>query len=225
MRPWCEIGERTRRGCAARSASMPPYLAPPLPVRSSPGVAWETRTLMDRIRFCDACGKDMEWEATACPSCAARKPSPADRANPQGREVPCPFCAEPVLAAAKKCRHCGEWIVKQEPAATTVNPVDRVIEEIMSDPVTASLPASSWPVVCTVCKCVDQPKIKGPSSLMPVWFVICAVAGMFMWYFFVLAVLCAVSWGMRKKTCAACGSDQVIPLDSPRARELFQPGR
>jgi hypothetical protein len=27
-----------------------------------------------------------------------------------GQTRPCPFCAEPILAAAKKCKHCGEFL-------------------------------------------------------------------------------------------------------------------
>ena len=28
----------------------------------------------------------------------------------------CPYCGEEILAVAKKCKHCGEWLEKKEPA-------------------------------------------------------------------------------------------------------------
>ena len=31
------------------------------------------------------------------------------------QERPCPFCAEPILAAARKCKHCGEMVESLEP--------------------------------------------------------------------------------------------------------------
>lgn len=30
----------------------------------------------------------------------------------------CPYCGKEVLAVAKKCRHCGQWIVKKEQVPT-----------------------------------------------------------------------------------------------------------
>ena len=37
-------------------------------------------------------------------------------------EVPCPDCAEPILRAAKKCKHCGSW-VEEIPIAEVVLPL------------------------------------------------------------------------------------------------------
>jgi hypothetical protein len=36
----------------------------------------------------------------------------------------CPFCAEEILLAAKKCKHCGEFLdesLKKEPVAPVIN--------------------------------------------------------------------------------------------------------
>lgn len=32
------------------------------------------------------------------------------------QERRCPFCAEPILAEARKCRHCGEWLSDTSPS-------------------------------------------------------------------------------------------------------------
>lgn len=57
------------------------------------------------------------WQQTAvyqgCPKCKGRAMIPID--TPQAQqflapvrdERPCPACAEPILASARKCKHCG----------------------------------------------------------------------------------------------------------------------
>lgn len=42
-------------------------------------------------------------------------------------EVPCPACHEPILAAAKKCKHCGEWrsgVQAERPADADVTDIN-----------------------------------------------------------------------------------------------------
>ncbi|HEU4339227.1 MAG TPA: hypothetical protein VFS19_04095, partial [Planctomycetota bacterium] len=63
--------------------------------------------------FCPSCAYEApvadEYKGTSlkCPQCAA---SSVAGAAPDGETPgrPCPFCAEPVRPAARKCRHCGE---------------------------------------------------------------------------------------------------------------------
>lgn len=31
------------------------------------------------------------------------------------QKIKCPFCAEEILAGSMKCKHCGEWLITQEP--------------------------------------------------------------------------------------------------------------
>ena len=67
-------------------------------------------------------------------SCASQRPSPqrARCASPKQtfastvtdtlRSVrPCPACGEPILATAKKCKHCGEWLDSDQ--STAQNPI------------------------------------------------------------------------------------------------------
>jgi len=34
----------------------------------------------------------------------------------------CPYCGEEILAVAKKCKHCGEWLDKKESVETRIEP-------------------------------------------------------------------------------------------------------
>lgn len=75
---------------------------------------------------CARCGANAGWALTTCYPCytAARaEQNPAEAAERQAiveAEVlvstdpnatrRCPACAEEILAAANKCKHCGEWV-------------------------------------------------------------------------------------------------------------------
>lgn len=46
----------------------------------------------------------------------------------------CPYCGEEILATAKKCKHCGEWLEEQETVLT-----DEELEQIAEDAVNAAI--------------------------------------------------------------------------------------
>jgi DNA-directed RNA polymerase subunit RPC12/RpoP len=77
-----------------------------IPARSSGtacpkcGVALATGDVL-----CVQCGYDRRTGTTVAPS-----PSPDFSTPHNGSTIRCPFCAEPILAEARKCKHCGEWL-------------------------------------------------------------------------------------------------------------------
>jgi hypothetical protein len=115
---------------------------------------------MPFITRCPACGKQARAPSTAvgkmlrCPQCGQsfspvplEQATPAPQARPQPAAPvtakvadtrPCPFCAEPIQAAAKKCKHCGEMLdpTLRAAAAAQERPrreYDAVVEEDMED--------------------------------------------------------------------------------------------
>ena len=44
-------------------------------------------------------------------------------------KISCPYCSEQILASAKKCKHCGEFIDKD---ARTEDDADRVVNTLGS---------------------------------------------------------------------------------------------
>jgi membrane protein YdbS with pleckstrin-like domain/DNA-directed RNA polymerase subunit RPC12/RpoP len=77
---------------------------------------------MPDIHFkCPHCGKHLEVDDGAagrtvpCPQCSQNLIIPAPDREPVPPStiptyIPCPYCAEDVRLAAKKCKHCGEFL-------------------------------------------------------------------------------------------------------------------
>jgi tRNA(Ile2) C34 agmatinyltransferase TiaS len=42
----------------------------------------------------------------------------------------CPYCVETILAAAKKCKHCGEWFENKTDVETSPNSTQEIIQEV-----------------------------------------------------------------------------------------------
>jgi membrane protein YdbS with pleckstrin-like domain len=84
--------------------------------------------------------------ATASPAAAAPSAVPANAAEATKR---CPFCGEVILAVARKCKHCGEFLDRAAPdgaatltgAASTAAPASG--QASASDP-TYTLSVSQW---------------------------------------------------------------------------------
>lgn len=79
---------------------------------------------MSESRVCSQCGQQNSAERVNCQVCQSPLILSGSRdqsvADPDLR-VRCPFCAEEILAAAKKCEHCGEWLNgEMDPVATPV---------------------------------------------------------------------------------------------------------
>jgi hypothetical protein len=65
--------------------------------------------------YCSRCGTPLPI-GTDSPFCSAHGgPPPAADAT-----IRCPFCSELILASAKKCKHCGEFLDKRNAINTNV---------------------------------------------------------------------------------------------------------
>ncbi len=64
---------------------------------------------------CPACKTGLRPGVTLCPTCGGAINWPTVPPVPPSTKK-CPFCAETILAAAKKCKHCGEFLDRSEAA-------------------------------------------------------------------------------------------------------------
>ena len=66
----------------------------------------------------------------------------------------CPYCGEEILASAKKCKHCGEWLEEQENVLT-----NEEIEQIAEDAVNAAIASmeekeAKWDIIMKIIEAV-----------------------------------------------------------------------
>jgi hypothetical protein len=111
-----------------------------------------------------------------------------------GAQAHCPFCKELILAGAKKCRHCGEFLTR------TMAPLVRTVQKPIY------LPGSMY---CTSCGNVASPRGMNKFELL---FVL--IVSLFT-FFIPLMIYLFVRSGER---CRKCGKKALIPLNSPVAR-------
>ena len=89
-----------------------------------------------------------------CPQCAA--PSVAgSNGGPGGPTRPCPFCAEPVRAAARKCRHCGEMLDRSLAIAKQQERLKEI--ERRQAMLITELPGSRAAFICGVLSILSSP--------------------------------------------------------------------
>ena len=112
------------------------------------------------VRFqCPSCSYEAavpdEYKGTSlkCPQCAATAVAGAD--NGSTATKPCPFCAEPVRGAARKCRHCGEILDR---GLAIAKQQDRLREiEKRQSMLLAEVPGSRAAFICGVLSILSSP--------------------------------------------------------------------
>jgi hypothetical protein len=65
------------------------------------------------MRPCPECGKDIKDRAEICKWCLSPVLAVGQEPAAQTTEpttIRCPFCSEPILSSARKCKHCQEWL-------------------------------------------------------------------------------------------------------------------
>ena len=112
------------------------------------------------VRFlCPSCSYEApvpdEYKGASlkCPQCAAASIAGVD--NGSAAVKPCPFCAEPVRTAARKCRHCGEILDR---GLAIAKQQDRLREiEKRQALLLAEVPGSRAAFICGVLSILSSP--------------------------------------------------------------------
>jgi len=116
------------------------------------------------VRFlCPSCSYDApvpeEYGGATlkCPQCGASSIAGSGGGNGDAPTRPCPFCAEPVRLAARKCRHCGE-ILDRNLAIAKQQERMKEIERRQALLVT-ELPGSRAAFICGVLSILSAPGV------------------------------------------------------------------
>ena len=86
--------------------------------------------IAERARFCPECGTKLENGTMFCPNCGTKIDLPQvttqlsslskTEVMTKGKTT-CPYCGEEILATAKKCKHCGEWLDRDNEESSEEN--------------------------------------------------------------------------------------------------------
>lgn len=91
----------------------------------------------------------------------------------------CPYCGEEIMATAKKCKHCGEWLTEQAPVHLDPQPAQPAQP---AQPVQSERPAPPAPKPAPrLSRRAEEEEDDGPSFWLGKYFVHSLVPAVFMW--------------------------------------------